>query len=538
MKGKIHNIQVLSNDQNSVSLFKTFPMRLILRYVLLPAIFLLFISGCSQKDGFPSLKGPYLGQEPPGDEPELFMFGVVTTLDVEYCISFLDQGRVCVFGRDDIGINYTYLKNGVWTEPQQMPLDSKNLEWKHNAGPDDKTLYFMSPRPVNTNDTTGDLNIYKMKWMGSGWSGKEMLPFPPNSEMYHEIYPSVTNNGTIYFHGGQFRNQPDMNDDIYRSRFVNDSYMAEERLNEPISTEYGEYDSFIAPDESYLMFGSNRPGGFGRYDSYICFQKEDGTWTNPANMCQPLNSLSWENRVMVTNDGLYLFFVSGRNHELLNEEMADGKWTSTTGFYWVRTGIIENLKEEMLNSVSAADVISSAYQEKGIDAAVKRLSGLKNDPGKSYYYSPFELLMLCRGMIENGKADDSDIFYQALLDNLENDYRIRRGYGMICVMHGFPEKGLDLLEHALSDHPVELMVTAFELGSDLINKTKIEDAYKVMYYNVGKFAEHYITNYGMARACKEMDNTEEALMYCKKSLEINPDYNAAENLMNELKSKL
>ncbi|MBN1272838.1 MAG: hypothetical protein JXB26_11275 [Candidatus Aminicenantes bacterium] len=121
------------------------------------------------------------------------MFGLITTLDVEYCISFLDQGRVCVFGRDDIGVQYTYLKDGRWTEPQKLPFDTAIEEWKHNTGPDDRTLYFMSPRPVGTNDTFNDMNIYKMEWTGSGWTEPAILPFLPTPRNFmksiHPFHP-------------------------------------------------------------------------------------------------------------------------------------------------------------------------------------------------------------------------------------------------------------------------------------------------------------------------------------------------------------
>ena len=112
-------------------------------FLIIGFITIFMISSCTHQDDLSLLKEAYIGQEPPGENPELFMFGLISTLDVEYCISFLDQGRVCVYGRDDIGVNYTYLKDGSWTKPQKMSLDATVGEWKHNVGPDDKTLYFM-----------------------------------------------------------------------------------------------------------------------------------------------------------------------------------------------------------------------------------------------------------------------------------------------------------------------------------------------------------------------------------------------------------
>lgn len=496
--------------------------------------FLIFmIISCTHQDDFQVLKGPYFGQKPPMENPELFMFGLISTLDVEYCISFLDQGRVCVFGRDDIGVNYTYLKDGHWTKPQKMPLDSKIGEWKHNAGPDDKTLYFMSPRAANPDDMRGDMNILKMEWTGSGWTEQRMLPFPPNSMEYQEIYPSFSSDGSAYFHSGEFRNAPDMNDDIYRSRCVNGIYQDQERLGEPISTRYGEYDAFVAPDEEYLMFGSNRPGGYGRYDTYICFKQDDQGWTHPINLGSELNSISWENRIMVTLDGKYMFFVSGRKHELLDDELKNGKRTSATGFYWVNTTFIQDLKKLMLNSACAADIVSAEYKEHGLKAAIAKLSELKNHPEKIYHFSPYELLMLCRQMIEAGKVNDAELFYQALLTIMEEDFRIKRGFGMVCTMHGLAEKGLGLLKQVMSDYPVELTVTVYRLGSDLLNAKK-EGALEVMQFNMRQNPDHYLSHYGLARTYEQIGDLERAMRSCEKALQINPDYEPAENLLEQM----
>ncbi len=498
--------------------------------------FVIFIS-CTQKQvEFSDLKGAYFGQKPPGDNPELFLPGLITTLDVEYCISFLDQGRVCVFGRDDIEVNYTYIKDGRWTKPQNMELDPQLWEWKHNAGPGDRTLYFMSRRLTSSKDEKEEVNIYKIEWSDSGWTEQEMLPYPPNSKAYHEVYPSVTTNGTVYFHGGDFRNAPNIHQDIYRSRCVNGIFEEQERLQEPISTEYGEYDAFVAPDESYLIFGSDRPGGFGRYDSYICFHKKDESWTHPVNLGIPLNSISWENRVMVTHDGKFMFFVSGRRHKYLNDELEKGKRTSVTGFYWVNTSFISELKEKMLHSGCAADTVWLEYTEHGIKAACKKFVYLKENKD-NYHFLPYEFLGLCSQMIESGNIDDADLLYFALLNSIEEQYRIKRGYGMICTLQGLTDKGLYLLKDAMSDYPVEFMVIVFRLGLNLLRKSRTEEALKVMQFNVSEHPYHHISHFGLARVYETIGHREQAIKYCKKALEFCPDYETAAVLLKQLKEQ-
>jgi hypothetical protein len=49
-------------------------------------------------------------------------------------------------------------------------------------------------------------------------------------------------------------------------------------LGPSVNSEYNEADPFVAPDESYLIFQSKRPGGFGNNDLYISFRNKGGQW--------------------------------------------------------------------------------------------------------------------------------------------------------------------------------------------------------------------------------------------------------------------
>ena len=76
-------------------------MRKIVKYSAIYAgllLSILFVSvGHSQQEDFPVLKGPYLGQTPPGIEPEIFAPGLISTYYSQSYIAFLDEARVCVY---------------------------------------------------------------------------------------------------------------------------------------------------------------------------------------------------------------------------------------------------------------------------------------------------------------------------------------------------------------------------------------------------------------------------------------------------------
>lgn len=65
---------------------------------------------------------------------------------------------------------------------------------------------------------------------------------------------------------------------------------------------------FIAPDESYLIWDSEREGGYGDSDMYISFKQEDGTWGPAINFGEDINTEYEDGGGYVTLDGKYLSF--------------------------------------------------------------------------------------------------------------------------------------------------------------------------------------------------------------------------------------
>ncbi len=118
--------------------------------------------------------------------------------------------------------------------------------------------------------------------------------------------------------------------DIYRSNRIDGKYPKVENLGAPINTPYHEVDSYVAPDESYMIFCSQKHGGFGNADFYISFRNKDDTWSDPINMGEKVNSEFAEYIPYVTPDGNYFFFTSNKagNREI----------------YWVDAKILDTYK--------------------------------------------------------------------------------------------------------------------------------------------------------------------------------------------------
>jgi len=276
----------------------------------------------------------YLNQNPPGLEPKVFAPGFIST-SVEY-----EFGSVFSKGYDKLfyavrlnkdwkaEIRYTEIKNGKWTKPKRLKLDTAYGYNDPYLSKEDDKLFFVSNRPTDGKGESKDFDIWYLQLINGEWSQPINAGAIINSEK-DEFYISTADNETIYFASNihhPVENKWDF--DIYASKMKDDEYQAPVNLGDSINTKYFECDAFIAPDESYLIFCSSRPGGFGEGDLYISFKTKNGAWTKAKNMGELINTDTHEFCPFVTRDGKYFFY------------------TSRSNIYWVDTSIIEQFRDK------------------------------------------------------------------------------------------------------------------------------------------------------------------------------------------------
>ncbi|MEO7215455.1 hypothetical protein [Mucilaginibacter sp.] len=247
--------------------------------------------------------------------PKIFQPGVISKGDYESHPAFSPTGDTLYFIKCSYDLNVSaicvsYLRNKRWSAPKIVSFSGKYMDADPFVAKDGKTLYFMSNRPdedgaVPKNDT----DIWMVKLGVNDWGKPQRLPAPVNSEG-DEYYPGIADNGTIYF--GSTRSGGLGGCDIYRCRFVNGKYQPAENLGEGINTIGNDYEAFIAPDESYLIYNST-PGSFFRgLDFYISYNKND-IWTKAVKLPVPISSDGIDWAPKVTRDKKLFYFSSTRN---------------------------------------------------------------------------------------------------------------------------------------------------------------------------------------------------------------------------------
>lgn len=283
---------------------------------------------------FPSLKGPYMGQEAPRDVAAVFLDGVISTLgEPQMNAAVTEDGKefyFCARHNGNWAIFSTQEKAGRWTAPEPLPFTSEFTDRDFTMSPDGNRIYFGSDRPRRKGGPKLErLDIFYTERTPDGTWSEPQNAGPVVNTDEGENYPSVALNGNLYFFS--CREEGIGGCDLYVAKSVDGHYQTPVILDEAINSEQNDWDAYVAPDESYIIFSSQeRADTLGGQDLYISYHEEDGSWTRAKNMGARVNSESGEICPIVTLDGKYLFFTSRRR----------GK----ADIYWMTTDIIEELR--------------------------------------------------------------------------------------------------------------------------------------------------------------------------------------------------
>ncbi|MDT0557958.1 hypothetical protein RM697_04835 [Ichthyenterobacterium sp. W332] len=213
-------------------------------------------------------------------------------------------------------------KDNTWQEPEISAFSGRYTDLEPFLSPDNLKLYFVSNRPISKDSTnTKDMDIWYVERTSksASWSQPKNIGAPINTEE-DEFYPAVASNGNIYF--TTIKKELESADDIFVSKWENNTYTEPTILGEGVNTKGAEYNAFIAPDESYIIFGGwRRPDALGSGDLYIS-KNINGIWTKAENLGDKINSKYMEFCPFVNKGTLY--FTSRRS----NVEMKENGFTN------------------------------------------------------------------------------------------------------------------------------------------------------------------------------------------------------------------
>jgi hypothetical protein len=270
--------------------------------------------------GLDRTQGPYMGEIPPGLDPKIFAEGFVSVpgrYATSICFSkdclecYITVRNAAFTVLDILATRY---EKGQWTVPAKVAF-SDGLTKRPSLADKDQTLYF-GEGP----------HIYKAMRTATGWSAPERLPAPVNSPREEYTF-ELSDLGNAWI--CSWRTGGAGGCDIWRIE-PEDGKLAKAVNQRELNTLGNDCSGMPGPNESYVLWQSDRPGGFGGMDVYISYADGHGGWSPPENLGPSINTSANEGSPFLSPDGKYLFF---------SRETANGSdiyWVSVKAFLTAR----------------------------------------------------------------------------------------------------------------------------------------------------------------------------------------------------------
>jgi Tol biopolymer transport system component len=300
-------------------------------------VFLVFAVSSLVLSSSTAQKGPeiiYPDKEHPSETPRIFAPGFICIPgEHEGALSFSPNGRSLFFtkviGENRLALMEMKFENGNWTAPKRWEFSTETNDSEAYVSPDGEELYFISTR--HAPDEKGSGRIYKSTRDNNTWKTPQHIDMSLRTDK-GLWFPTVSLRKTLFF-GAYLDSVGNLGkSDIYIYN-LRDKNPAIKNAGSIINSPYEEWDPYIAPDESYMLFESDRPGGYGAVDIYVTF-KLNGEWKEPINLGPPINTSAYEVAAKVSPDGRFIFF----DRPTKNEQ----------DIHWVSANILNKLKLELL----------------------------------------------------------------------------------------------------------------------------------------------------------------------------------------------
>lgn len=218
------------------------------------------------------------------------------------------------YAGDVSALVFVTMKDGSYSKAAVAPFSGRFHDLEPFFSADGLKLYFVSDRPLSdTARTAKDYDIWYVQRadLNSAWSAPVNMGAPVNTEE-NEFYPSVAASGNLYFtcDGKDSKGK----DDIFVCKLHKGKYEARVGLPDSVNSAGYEFNAFIAPDESYLLYTCyNRAGGYGSGDLYISRNKGNNKWSAPVNLGKEINSPAMDYCPFYDEKTGNLYFTSKRN---------------------------------------------------------------------------------------------------------------------------------------------------------------------------------------------------------------------------------
>ena len=188
------------------------------------------------------------------------------------------------------------------------PINTQYSEHSPIIDADESVMYYTTVRPDNVGckgQAICDLeDIYVSQKSGKGWGAPH--PVDELNTKDHDASIALSNDGQTMF---LYKNPPGSGD-VFVTTLEGEKWSNPKSVGEPVNSKSYENTVSISGDGKLMFFTSDREGGYGDTDIYMCRLDEEGKWGKAVNLGPQINTPYRDESPFFHPDGVTLYFSS------------------------------------------------------------------------------------------------------------------------------------------------------------------------------------------------------------------------------------
>ena len=293
-------------------------------------------------------------------------------------------------------------------------INSEFSEYKPLLNAQENTMFFTAKKPdglTDNKDDQGDFyeHIYFSEKVGNNWTQAKLMPSPINTKKSTSaLYLSADGQYLLSSMVNNDNNIGPLGRGIFESYKNGNVWTDPQIFQNKVNTSYLETSANMDLNKNMVFFVSDRDGGLGGKDLWMIKKLDNGSWSSPQNLGEPINTEYDEESPYFHSDGKTLYF-SSKGHSSI--------------------GGLDIFKSELDKELNWSSPKNMGYP---INTVNDDLSFVPTVTGNKAYFSS----------VRNGGKGKSDIYEMILPNQEESSLAVYKG--KVTNQNGKPIKNIEV----------------------------------------------------------------------------------------------
>jgi len=381
------------------------------------------------------------------------------------------------------------------------PLETVNSEfseYKPLLNAQENTMFFTAKKPdglTENKDDQGDFyeHIYFSEKVDNNWTQAKLMPSPINTKKSTSaLYLSADGQYLLSSMVNNDNNIGPLGRGIFESYKKGNVWTDPQIFQNKVNTSYLESSANMDLNKKMVFFVSDREGGLGGKDLWMIKKLDNGSWSSPQNLGEPINTEYDEESPYFHSDGKTLYF-SSKGHSSI--------------------GGLDIFKSELDKELNWSSPKNMGYP---INTVNDDLSFVPTVTGNRAYFSS----------VRNGGKGKSDIYEMILPSQEESSLAVYKG--MVTNQNGKPIKNIEVSVQNDKYYPV---YKEFQINKSSGKFVFVFESGN--FYNI-KFDVDTLTIYDSIN----VSENQKGIFSYSKSIEIAEDEVVVSNAVIEMEEKI